>query len=104
VQDALREVVALVCEPQPQATIVLMGAYDPPAHGRQNEPHRAVVDRAVQDAAAELGLTFLSPIFGGLSVGQPASSLSPDGLRATAFGYGVMGTRLAQALRGLLPS
>lgn len=103
VQDALREVVALVREPQPQATIVLMGAYDPPAHGRQN-PHRAVVDRAVQEAAAELGLTFLSPISGGWSVGQPASFLSPDGLHPTAFGYGVMGTRLAQALRGLLPS
>jgi len=103
VQAALREVVALVRERQPQATIVLMGAYDPPGHGRQN-PHRAVVDRAVQEAAAELGLPFLSPISGAWSVGQPSFFLSADGLHPTAHGYGVMGTRLAQALAGLLAS
>ena len=103
VRAALREVVALVRERQPQATVVLMGAYDPPAHGRQNA-HRAVVDAALQEAAAELGLPFLSPISGGWSVDQPASFLSTDGLHPTAFGYGVMGTRLAQALQELLPS
>jgi lysophospholipase L1-like esterase len=103
VQAALREVVALVRERQPQATVVLMGAYDPPAHGRL-DPHRAVVDAALQEAAAELGLPFLSPISGGWSVDQPPSFLSRDGLHPTAFGYGVMGTRLAQALQELLPS
>ena len=103
VQAALREVVALVRERQPQATVVLMGAYDPPAHGRLN-PHRAVVDRALQEAAADMGLPFLSPISGGWSIDQPESFLSPDGLHPTAYGYGVMGTRLAQALRELLPS
>ena len=101
VKAAVREVVALVRSRQPQASIVLMGAYDPPANGRQN-PHRAVVDRAVQEAAAELGLPFLSPIAGGWSVGQPPSFLSRDGLHPTAFGYGVMGTRLAQDLATLL--
>ena len=100
VQAALREVVALVRERQPQATIVLMGAYDPPAHGRLN-PHRAVVDRAVSDAAAELGLTFFSPISGGWSKAQPPTFLSPDGLHPTAYGYGVMGNRLAQELAAL---
>ena len=101
VQAALREAVALVRERQPRATVVLMGAYDPPAHGRLN-PHRAVVDRALQEAAAELELPFLSPISGGWSADQPEVFLSPDGLHPTAYGYGVMGTRLAQDLRELL--
>jgi lysophospholipase L1-like esterase len=35
-------------------------------------------------------------------VDQPAAFLSADGLHPTAFGYGVMGTRLAQALQELL--
>jgi lysophospholipase L1-like esterase len=103
VQAALREVVAFVRSRQPQATIVLMGAYDPPAFGRLN-PHRAVVDRAVQEAAAELRLAFLSPISGGWSDGQPPAFLSPDGLHPTAHGYGVMGTRLAQDLSELVRS
>ena len=102
VQAALREVVALVRERQPQATVVLMGAYDPPAHGRLL-PHRAVVDRAISQAAAELGLPFFSPISGGWSVDQPAVFLSPDGLHPTAYGYGVMGDRLAEELARLLP-
>jgi acyl-CoA thioesterase-1 len=101
VQAALREVVTFVRSRQPQARIVLMGAYDPPAHGRQN-PHRAVVDRAVQQVAAELALPFLSPIAGGWSTGQPPAFLSRDGLHPTAFGYGVMGTRLAEELAGLV--
>ena len=101
VQAALREVVALVRERQPQAAIVLMGAYDPPAHGRLN-PHRTVVDRAVSDAAGQLGLPFLSPISGGWSSDQPATFLSADGLHPTSYGYGVMGYRLADALKELL--
>ena len=101
VRAALREVVAFVRSRQPRATIVLMGAYDPPTNGRQN-PHRAVVDRALQTAAAELGLPFLSPISGGWSTGQPPTFLSPDGLDPTAFGYGVMGIRLAKELAALV--
>ena len=99
VRTAVREVVALVRERQPRAQVVLMGAYDPPPPGRV-DPHRAVVDRAVAQVAAELGLQFFSPLSGGWTTGQPTAFLHPDQLHPTAFGYGVMGSRLAAELAG----
>ncbi len=101
VQAAVREVVAFVRERQPRAQVVLMGAYDPPPPGRV-DPHRTVVDGAIAEVAEELGLPFFSPISGGWTLGQPPSFLHPDRLHPTAYGYGVMGSRLAQALSGLI--
>ena len=103
VQAAVREVVTFVRERQPRAQVVLMGAYDPPPPGRV-DPYRSVVDGAIAEVAAELGLPFFSPISGGWTVGQPPSFLHPDRLHPNAYGYGVMGSRLAQALSGLLSS
>lgn len=101
VQAAVREVVAFVRDRQPRALVVLMGAYDPPPPGR-SDPHRAVVDRAIAEVAADLDLPFFSPISGGWTLGQPPSFLHADRLHPTAYGYGVMGTRLADALSGLI--
>jgi acyl-CoA thioesterase I len=97
VKAAVREGVAHVRERQPQAVVVLMGAYDPPPPGRVL-PHRTTVDRALAEVAAELGLPFFSPISEGWTTGQPPSFLDEDRLHPSAYGYGVMGTRLAQAL------
>lgn len=101
VQAAVREVVAHVRGRQPQAQVVLMGAYDPPPPGRV-DPHRTVVDDAIEEVAAELGLPFFSPLAGGWTLGQPPSFLHPDRLHPTAYGYGVMGTRLASSLSAAL--
>ncbi len=100
VQAAVREVVAFVRERQPRALVVLMGAYDPPPPGRV-DPHRTVVDGAIAEVADELGLPFFSPISGGWTVGEPPSFLHGDKLHPTAYGYGVMGSRLAEALSGV---
>jgi acyl-CoA thioesterase-1 len=100
VQAAVREVVAHVRERQPMAQIVLMGAYDPPPPGVV-VPHRAVVDDAIEQVAGELGLPFFSPLQGGWTAGQPPSFLHPDALHPNAYGYGVMGTRLARDLAAL---
>ncbi|CAN5294842.1 arylesterase [soil metagenome] len=102
VQAAVREVVAHVRARQPGALVVLMGAYDPPAPGRV-DPHRAVVDAAMAEVAGELGVPFFSPLSGGWQSGQPPSFLHADGLHPSAFGYGVMGTRLAAELAALPP-
>jgi len=101
VQAAVREVVAFVRERQPRALVVLMGAYDPPPPGLV-DPHRTVVDRAIAEVAEELGLPFFSPISGGWTVGQLPSFLHQDRLHPSAYGYGVMGSRLAQTLSGLV--
>ena len=97
VQASVREVVALVRARQPQAAVVLMGAYDPPPPGRV-DPYRTVVDGALREVADELGLPFFSPVSGGWTTGQPPSFLHADRLHPSAYGYGVMGTRLAQDL------
>ncbi|TAL26527.1 MAG: SGNH/GDSL hydrolase family protein [Frankiales bacterium] len=99
VQAAVREVVAHVRERQPQAAIVLMGAYDPPPPGRV-DPHRTTVDDAIGEVADELGLPFFSPLSGDWTVGQ-RRFLHPDRLHPNERGYGVMGARLAEELERL---
>jgi lysophospholipase L1-like esterase len=100
VQSAVREVVSLVRDRQPRAQIVLMGAYDPPPPGRA-DPHRRTVDEAIRDVAADLGLPFFSPLSGQWAQTQPPEFLHPDRLHPTTWGYGVMGSRLAEELRAL---
>ena len=100
VREAVEAVVDEVRRRQPQAVIVLMGAYDPPPPGR-TDPHRRTVDEIVADVAEDEGLAFFSPISGGWAAGQPPSFLHPDRLHPSERGYGVMGARLAQALSAL---
>ena len=100
VQAAVREVVSFVRESQPRAQIVLMGAYDPPPPGRV-DPHRTVIDDAIEQVAGDLHLPFFSPLSGGWTTGQPPSFLHPDRLHPSTKGYGVMGSRLAEELRSL---
>ena len=99
VQAAVREVVAYVQDRQPQAAIVLMGAYDPPPPGRV-DPHRTTIDDAIEEVAGDLGLPFFSPLSGGWTVGQ-RRFLHPDRLHPNERGYGVMGARLAEELKAL---
>lgn len=103
VQAAVRKVVAHVQERQPQAQVVLMGAYDPPPPGRV-DPHRSTVDRAIEQVAGQLGLPFFSPISGGWTTGQRPAFLHPDRLHPSTRGYGVMGSRLAEDLAALVES
>lgn len=100
VQSAVREVVTFVRERQPRAQIVLMGAYDPPPPG-QADPHRTTVDEAIREVAADLRLPFFSPLSGQWAQTQPPQFLHPDRLHPTTWGYGVMGSRLAEELRAL---
>ena len=97
---AVEDVVAEVRRRQPQAQIVLMGAYDPPRPGSV-DPRRAVVDQVIEDVAEDEGLPFFSPLSGGWTKGQPPAFLHPDRLHPTARGYGVMGERLAAELAAL---
>ena len=97
VRVAVHAVIDEVERRQPQAQIVLMGAYDPPPPGTV-DPRRAVVDRLVADVAAQRGLAFLSPLSGGWSEGRGPWFLSQDRLHPTATGYGVMGALLAREL------
>lgn len=100
IRAAVHDVVAEVRRRQPQAQIVLMGAYDPPG---QVHLHRAIADDAVRDVAEELGLPFFSPLSAGWHTGQDAGRfLDDDGLHPNAFGYSVMGGRLAAALEQAL--
>ena len=99
-REAVVEVVAEVRRRQPDAQIVLMGAYDPPPPGRI-DPRRHTVDRVVAEVADDEDLPFFSPLSGEWTAGQPASFLHPDGLHPTAQGYGVMGARLTEALTAL---
>ena len=100
VREAVVEVVAEVRRRQPQAAIVLMGAYDPPPPGR-TDPYRRVVDDVVAEVAEEEGLAFFSPLSGGWTLGQAPSFLHPDRLHPNERGYGVMGARLAEELAAL---
>ena len=84
----------------PKAQVVLMGAFDP--RGRRSDPRRVGIDRVIRQVAQEQGLPFFSPIAGGWTRGQGARFLSPDGLHPSTYGYGVMGTKLAAALRSAL--
>ena len=97
VTQAVHAVVDEVERRQPQALIVLMGAYDPPPPGLV-DPRRAVVDALVAEVAAERGLPFFSPLSGGWTSGQGPSFLTADRLHPSTRGYGVMGARLAQEL------
>ena len=100
VREAVEEVVAEVRRRQPQAQIVLMGAYDPPAFGAVS-PGRTVVDGVVEEVAGDEGLPFFSPLSGGWAEDQPASFLHPDRLHPTDSGYAVMGARLTAELAAL---
>ncbi len=97
VQDAVLAVLGEVRRRQPQATIVLMGAYDPPPPGR-TDPRRRIVDEVVAGVAKAEGIRFFSPLSGRWTVGQPPSFLYTDRLHPSARGYGVMGSRLAEEL------
>jgi lysophospholipase L1-like esterase len=102
VEAAVRDVVTEVRRRQPQARIVLMGAYDPPG---VIDLRRSVADDAVRDAARSLGLPFFSPLSEGWHTGQdPGQFLHADGLHPDDDGYGVMGERLAAALRKAVPA
>jgi lysophospholipase L1-like esterase len=100
VREAVEEVVEEVRRRQPQAQIVLMGAYEPPSHGARH-PGRAVVDEVVEAVADDEGLPFFSPLSGGWSEDQAPSFLHPDRLHPTEEGYAVMGARLAEELAAL---
>lgn len=100
VRAAVLDVVEEVRRRQPQAQVVLMGAYDPPPPGRV-DPYRRVVDEVVAQVADDEGLPFFSPLSGQWTVGQPPSFLHPDRLHPNERGYGVMGARLAEALGAL---
>ena len=100
VRRSVEAVVEEVRQRQPQAQIVLMGAYDPPPPGR-SDPRRQVVDDLVAEVAEEQDLPFFSPLSGGWTRGQPPSFLHPDRLHPNARGYGVMGAHLAAELAEL---
>jgi lysophospholipase L1-like esterase len=100
VQSAVHEVVTFVRDRQPRAQIVLMGAYDPPPPGRV-DPRRTTVDDAIREVAEDLGLPFFSPLSGEWAQTQPPRFLHPDRLHPTTWGYGVMGSRLAEELHAL---
>lgn len=101
VRAAVHAVVDEVQRRQPEAVVVLMGAYDPPAPGRV-DPRRAVVDGIVEEVAQQRGLAFFSPLSGGWTKGARPGFLHPDRLHPTARGYGVMGERLTAELRSLV--
>ena len=100
VREAVLEVVEEVRRRQPQAAIVLMGAYDPPPPGRV-DPHRRIVDDVIAEVAEDEGLPFFSPVSGGWTLGQAPSFLHPDRLHPSDRGYGIMGARLAAELDAL---
>lgn len=81
----------------PTAKIVLMGAYNPP--GRRYDARRVTVDAVIRAVAVEQDLPYFSPISGGWTKGQGRRFLCADGLHPSAYGYGVMGSRLVRALR-----
>lgn len=101
IRAAVRRVVAEVQRRQPQAQIVLMGAYDPPG---VIDLRRGIADDAVRDVAGEFGLPFFSPWSQQWTRDQqPERFLDPDALHPNTYGYGVMGLRLADELAAALP-
>ena len=106
---AVHAVVDEVQRRQPQALVVLMGAYDPPPPGLV-DPRRAVVDALVADVAAERGLPFFSPLSGGWTAGvtpaflhrRPAAPLDPR-LRGDGRPAGRGARRGGGAVRAQLP-
>jgi lysophospholipase L1-like esterase len=99
IRDAVEDVVEEVRRRQPQAQIVLMGAYDPPPPGR-TDARRAVVDEVIAEVAEAERLPFFSPLSGGWTDGERPLS-RPDGLHPDARGYAVLGARLAAELAAL---
>ena len=91
------ETVTYVRSRLPTAKIVLMGAYNPP--GRRYDARRVIIDAVIRTVAVEQQLPYFSPISGHWTKGQGRRFLAPDGLHPSEYGYGVMGARLAQALR-----
>jgi lysophospholipase L1-like esterase len=91
------ETVAYVRSRLPTAKIVLMGAFNP--MGRRYDARRVTIDAVIRTVAIEQQLPYFSPISGKWTKGQGARFLCPDGLHPSTYGYGVMGVRLAQALR-----
>ena len=99
-REAVEDVVDEVRRRQPQAQLVLMGAYDPPSPGAV-DARRAVVDEVIEDVAEDEGLPFFSPLSGGWSEDQAPGFLHPDRLHPTEEGYAVMGARLTEELAAL---
>jgi lysophospholipase L1-like esterase len=93
------ETVAYVRSRLPTAQIVLMGAYNP--MGRRYDGRRVTIDAVIRTVAVEQSLPYFSPISGHWTRGQGARFLCKDGLHPSAFGYGVMGAKLVNALRSL---
>jgi lysophospholipase L1-like esterase len=83
----------------PTATIVLMGPFNPP--GRRYDARRVSIDAVLQTVAVEQSLPYVSPIGRHWTKGQGARFLCADGLHPSAYGYGLMGDRLAAALRSI---
>ena len=94
------ETVEYVRERLPKARIFLMGAFDPKS--RRSDPRRAQIDQVIRTVAAEQAVPFFSPISGKWTKGQGARFLSSDALHPTAYGYGVMGAKLAASIRNVL--
>jgi len=84
----------------PKAQIILMGAFNPiDQHSWRYDAHRIAIDDVIRTVAREQSLPFFSPISGQWTKGQGARFLCPDGLHPSTYGYGVMGAKLAAALR-----
>jgi lysophospholipase L1-like esterase len=91
------ETVQYVRSRLPTATIVLMGAFNPPS--RKYDARRVAIDAVIAGVAVEQSVHFFSPISGRWTRGQGARFLSADGLHPSTYGYGLMGARLATELR-----
>ncbi len=99
VADRVRAVVALVRDRAPRVQLVLIGAYDPPGVRL-----RGPVDALIAAIALEQQIPFASPISGAWAEGLPRRFLSGDRLHPSAWGYGVLGERLAADLARLTSS
>jgi lysophospholipase L1-like esterase len=98
-RDRVVETVDYVQERLPSARVVLMGAFNPRTH--RYDERRNDVDRVLREIAVEKDVPFFSPLSGNWAKGQGPRFLAGDGLHPTAYGYGVMGVRLAAELRNL---